>query len=190
MTWLHLTDDAYQILLGDGRLQPTALVRNRATRGNRPLEQAVAEQLYSWGKLRHHARAVREIAPIAGYTIPNPLHVWVVGSADWMTPTAAVESVDEQGRTLYKDSRLVILGMGLPKLKGDDIAQWDYRARRAGFVAYPDSHLVPRAMVGGALLTRRMAQYYEQTRLPATSVLVKLGVPVAYCGDSAPGEQR
>ena len=94
-------DPFYMLTFTDGYIVETGKGDLR-----RPMEERLAERLFSLTKKLHVPHAVRPLTL-------DPVHVWVLGNEDWSRqPPKALEGLMEHEQDMAY--RAVIIGLGMP----------------------------------------------------------------------------
>jgi len=175
MTWIRKNDPHYGMIMTDGYISPSAVVRSLQESYSKNAELAIAKHFYRLNK--------RPRGPPGQRDVPNPLHIWVIGKKGWLNQPASQTDIFQKIHEGEQDDnyRMFIVGSGWPK--GGYIGFCQDWLWKAG-MRKKKRHSRQRDFMecGGVLLDLMFEEYHEEQKVPSV-VLGRFGVPYTFYGD-------
>ena len=185
MAWIEKKPDPlcgnYFMMLGDGYVEAFKKRVSRRPGWNNssdPFEQTMAEHLFRLGKAMH----VRlEEVKRQAYQLPNPLHVWVVGTPSTWLDQARPEMQRIAGEESSPSYRIVIVGADLGQDR-EYVHAWKDWAYRAGMRRSKRHKDYQRFHDNALSLLGMMQFHYSRARAPPSDILSHFKAPFRYSG--------
>lgn len=184
MAWAIHEQGQYVLRLTDGFIVPAADAPDRPdwSSPQDTREQRLAQYLYRSGKGLNSLEVKRQQRS----DLPDQLHVWVVGSEDWIVqaPPEVARICEEEVKedpSERSSYRMVIIGERLASVKQPYV--WSTRLCGSGLFRRK-SYGSKRFQHVAEPLLKCMAEYSDQMLASPTPILQTLRVPHAFYGDA------
>ena len=182
MAWAGRANQHYGLMMTDGYISPSQIVLPPCSSNALSVEQAMAQHLF---RLHKRPRSPPHIAR------PDPLHVWVVGTDNWLDQVLNGDSLFRgiHENELNPNYRMIILGMGWPE-NGSYFGDSGGWLRQAGMTKKKKHTDLSRFRYHSDILLDLMFDNYREDRTAPSIVLDRFEVPYTFYGDEPNGREE
>ncbi len=175
MAWARRNDPHYGMMLTDGYISPSDVAGASHGSHRKSSEEAMAEHFVQLNRIPR--------GPPGKRYVPDPLHMWIIGSNEWLNQPAAQTTLFQNIHEGEEDEnyRIVVVGSGWPD--GFYVGNWKDWLWQAGMKKKKRHSNQRKFKESGGAILELMFDHYHQEREVPSAVLDRFGVPYTFYGD-------